>query len=139
MRGIRRFCCVSRRLSRSASSARAITSREKTLEGAVSLAFGRAPCFIIVDTDTGDFEVIDNEQIMNIPQGAGIQAAQHIINKGVDTLISGHIGPKAFRVLSEAGIRMFVGASGTVKNTLEDFKQNKLTEASKPDVEGHWV
>lgn len=117
----------------------AITSQGKELSSPVDLRFGRAKYFIIADTDSGDFEAADNTQNLNAPQGAGIQSAQNIVNKGVEAVISGHCGPNAFRTLSAAGIKIVVGAEGTVAEALEKFKTGELKELEGADVEGHWV
>ena len=117
----------------------AITSQGKELSSPVDLRFGRAKYFIIADTDSGDFEAADNTQNLNAPQGAGIQSAQNIVNKGVEAVISGHCGPNAFRTLSAGGIKIVVGAEGTVAEALEKFKAGELKELEGADVEGHWV
>ena len=116
----------------------AVSSRGKDIDSEVDPRFGRAANFIIVDTDSLEFNAIDNAQIMNIAQGAGIQAAQAITNAGAEVLITGHCGPKAFRVLGEGGIKVVTGASGTVREAVEEYKKGNLTEADRPDVQGHW-
>ena len=116
----------------------AITSNGKDLDNSIDLRFGRAFGFIIFDTKDDSFTFIDNQQNLESAQGAGIQAAQHIVNQDAEALITGHCGPKAFKVLSTAGVKIYVGANGTVKEALEKFKNNELEEALSPDVEGHW-
>ncbi len=100
--------------------------------------FGRASCFILVDTDTGDFLVVDNTQNLNAGQGAGIQAAQSVAKLKAEAVLTGHCGPKAFRVLNEAGIKIYVGAEGTVQAAVDKLKAGEYTAAGNPDVEGHW-
>ena len=56
----------------------------------------------------------------------------------VDAVMTGHCGPKAFRVLDAAGIQIYLGAEGTVEAALNDFRAGKYQPANKPDVEGHW-
>ena len=116
----------------------AITSQGAELSGEVDPRFGRAQCFIIYDLDTDQFEVADNEQNLNAPQGAGIQAAQTVAAHDVGSVLTGHCGPKAFRVLSEAGIKVVVRASGTVREAVEAFKRGDLKPSESADVEGHW-
>ena len=86
-----------------------------------------------------DFEVVGNTQNLNLPQGAGIQAGKTITDHHVDALITGHCGPKAFKVLQSAGVKIFTGADGKVTDALEQFKKGELAAASEADVEGHWV
>ena len=117
----------------------AITSQGDTLESPVDPRFGRAPWFIIVDTESGEFEAVNNEQNLNAPQGAGIQAALHVSHAGAQALVTGHCGPNAHRTLSTAGIKVYTGAEGTVAEAVEAFKAGKFQSTSSPDVEGHWV
>jgi predicted Fe-Mo cluster-binding NifX family protein len=117
----------------------AVTSKGRTLESPMDPAFGRAKGFIVVDTDSGEFEFVGNEQNVNAAQGAGIQAAGNVANLGVECVISGHCGPKAFRTLSAAGVKVMVGGSGTVGEVLEKFKAGELSAAEEADVESHWV
>lgn len=117
----------------------AISSTGDNLDSAVDLRFGRANGFIIYDLEEEAFEFIDNEQNLSAMQGAGIQAAQLIVNQKVDALITGHCGPKAFKVLSAANTKIFVGAEGTVKKVIEKYKNNELQQALEANVEGHWM
>jgi len=117
----------------------AISSTGRDLNSNLDPRFGRAEYFIIVDPETMDFEVVENSQNFNLPQGAGIQAGMTIADNRVDALITGHCGPKAFRVLQSAGVKIMTGASGKVADVIEQFKNGELDTATGADVEGHWV
>jgi predicted Fe-Mo cluster-binding NifX family protein len=117
----------------------AITSTGSNLDSQIDLRFGRASGFIIYNVDDDSFEFVDNTQNLNAMQGAGIQAAQNVINQGVDAIVTGHCGPKAFTVLSSADVKIYTGGEGTVKETLEKFKKGELKESTSADVEGHWI
>lgn len=101
--------------------------------------FGRAPKFISYDLETESFEVVNNEQNLNAAQGAGIQSAETVARLGAEAIVTGHCGPKAFRVLQAARIRVFTTNAGTVAEALELYRAGKLTEAKSADVEGHWA
>ena len=117
----------------------AITAKGETLESEVDPRFGRAAKFIIYDTETGEFAAMDNAQNLNAAQGAGIQAAQNVINTGSKALLTGHCGPKAFRTLTAGEVTVYANIEGTVKEAIEKFKAGKLEVANSADVEGHWV
>ena len=117
----------------------AVTAQGKTLDSPMDPRFGRAQCFIVVDTDSGDFEVADNQQNLNAAQGAGIQAGKTVADSGAEVLLTGHCGPNAYRTLSAAGVKVVVGAEGSVKEALEKFKNGELKPSEGADVEGHWV
>ena len=116
-----------------------ITAEGERLDSAMDPRFGRAAKFIVYDTDRDQFQAVDNAQNLNLPQGAGIQAAETVFRLGADCLITGHCGPKAFRVLQAAGVRIFTGTQGTVAQAIEQFKAGRLHAAQAPDKEGHWT
>lgn len=101
--------------------------------------FGRAQKFIIWDTDAASFALLDNVQNFQAAQGAGIQSARNVANAGVQALITGHCGPKAFAALQAAGIAVYHCQAGTVAQALDMFNSGELTQATGADVEGHWV
>ncbi len=113
-----------------------VTATGGDLNAQVDPRFGRCQYFVFVDSDTMAFEAMPNEAIA-APGGAGIQAAQAIVNRGVDVLISGNIGPNAFQVLSTAGVKVVTGAYGTVKDAVEMYKNGKLTETGTSTVAAH--
>ena len=116
----------------------AITSQGKEINSEVDPRFGRANCFVVVDTETGDFLSVDNTQNMSAAQGAGIQAAQSVTKLQVAAVLTGHCGPKAFRVLNAAGIKVYLGVDGTVGDAVEKLKSGEYKVADNPNVEGHW-
>ena len=116
----------------------AITSLGNDLNSKVDPRFGRAKYFIIIDPGTDSFEVVDNAINLTRAQGAGIQAAQNVSGQKVEWVITGHVGPNAFNALKAAGIKIGTGVSGTVRETLEKFKQGFFEPTGGADVEGHW-
>lgn len=117
----------------------AFTTSGQELEAPLDSRFGRAARFLVYDLDTDTFKVIDNEQSLNAAQGAGIQAAETVARSGAECLVTGHCGPKAFRVLSAAGVRVFNTDAPTVAEALQRYRAGQLVEAESPDVEGHWI
>jgi len=113
-----------------------VTATAGDLNAQVDLRFGRCQYFVFVDSDTMKFEAMANEAIA-APGGAGIQAAQTIVNKGVDVLISGNVGPNAFQVLSTAGVKIATGAYGTVQEAVEMYKAGRLSETGISTVAAH--
>ena len=117
----------------------AVTSTGNELISDMDPRFGRAKYFIIVDPKTLEYEVAENKQNLNLPQGAGIQAAKTIVDQKVDVLISGNCGPKAFQVLDAAGINVVTGAKGRVIDAVTQYKNGQLQAVKEANVEGHWV
>lgn len=106
----------------------AITSLEPNLNSQIDDRFGRSKYIIILDSETNAYEIIDNSENANALQGAGIQTAQKVAEKGVTQVITGHIGPKASKVLELAKIQAITEVTGTVQEAFEAFKSGKPKE-----------
>ena len=118
----------------------AITSYGEDLSSKTDKSFGRAKWFILVNTETGAFEPHSNEQNFNAAKGAGIQAAQNVANLGAEAVLTGNVGPNAFKTLSAASIRIFIIKEDiTVEQAITEWKEGNLQEASESTIEGHWV
>jgi len=117
----------------------AITSSGKELTSEIDPRFGRAAYFIIVDPETMENEVVENTQNLNLAQGAGIQAGKTIVDNNVDVVITGNCGPKAFRVLQSANIKIITGVTGPIMDAIVKFKDGTLQATQQANVEGHWV
>lgn len=98
--------------------------------------FGRCAYFLFVDEASGSVEVVPNEARL-LGNGAGIQAAQDIVNRGAGIVITGDMGPNAYRVLAAAGVRMFVGVTGTCESALEGYRRGAMREIGAPTSPGH--
>ncbi len=118
----------------------AITAAGEGWDAPVDERFGRAKSFAIVtmDDDERQLHMTPNTQNLHAAQGAGIQAAQTVADQGVTVLLTGHVGPKAYRALAAGKIEIYSGISGNVKSALEDYLAGKLTKTTGADVEGHW-
>ena len=117
----------------------AFTTSGENLDSPLDPSFGRARGFLIYDLATQTFEITSNQQNLDAAQGAGIQSAQTIVKAGAKALITGRCGPKAFRVLDAAGVKVFNTDVLTVADALARYRLGKLTEAEAANVEGHWA
>jgi predicted Fe-Mo cluster-binding NifX family protein len=107
------------------------------LESEIDPRFGRCSFFLIVDTEKNSFEAISNESAM-ASGGAGIQAAQTVVNAGVKVVVTGNMGPNSFQTLSTAGIQVFTGANGIVKDAVEQYKKGELKKTESASVGSHF-
>lgn len=115
----------------------AVTSGGDHLEAPLSPVFGRSPAYIFVDTETMQYEAVSNPA-SGAAGGAGIQAAQFIVERNVKAVITGNVGPNAYGVLSSADIPTYLSKAGTVKQAVEAFKKGELTKVSDANVPGHF-
>ena len=117
-----------------------ITSSGQTLADPIDMHFGRAKVFILADTETGKAIAHDNAQNLQAAQGAGIQAAETVARLGAETIVTGSVGPKAYKALQAAGIRIaLLEAVCPGTEALRRFKNNELPVLDKPNGESHWV
>jgi len=130
--------CVAH-LSRTAAIRTAVTSQGEEPSSQIDPGFGRARWLVVVYTETGKSEVHDNAVNLNAVQGAGIQTRQNVANLGVDAVITGNIGPNAFRTLDAAGVRIFLAEKQTVEEAIGALRASGLKEADQANVEGHWA
>jgi len=106
-----------------------ITAQGATLDSPVEERFGRAPYFIIVESENGSFDAIQNPYADG-GGGVGPKAAQILIAHDVKALISGLVGGNAREVLAAAGIAMYTyRAGGSVKDALDQFTKKTLVRS----------
>lgn len=117
----------------------AVSVGKPELDAPVDGRFGRAPYFLLVDSETMAWEAIENQQNLGLPQGAGIQAAQNIMSHSPDVVLTGNCGPKAFKVLEAGGVKVCVGVKGPAGEAVKGYLGGQYTPTSGPNVQGHWM
>ncbi len=124
----------------SASRLAAFSVREgrMDLEVMIESRFGRAPYFLLVDMESDSpVKLITNDKAMGMGHGAGIKTASLIIEEGCNMVVSGLVGPKAFSVLSSAGITVFSGIEGSVREAIQAIKDGRVAPDNAPSSHGH--
>jgi predicted Fe-Mo cluster-binding NifX family protein len=116
----------------------AVTAKGTNLDADVDPRFGRAAYILIVDTETLEYEAVDNQENINALKGAGIQAATMVSRKGAEVLLTGFCGPNAVKTLNAAKVKVAADVSGKVKEAVEAFNQGKYPYTDTANVEGHW-
>ncbi len=108
----------------------AISASSDDLNGQVNPVFGRCPGFLIVEAEGSEIKnhfFIPNTA-MNAVHGAGTAAAQAVINQGVQAVISGNLGPNAFNIIQQAGIKFYPGFGLNIKEAIEKVVSGQLKE-----------
>ena len=113
----------------------AVTADAPSLDAVVDPRFGRCACFVVVETETMDFEGVENLNVA-LGGGAGIQSARLMSEKGVTFVLTGNCGPNAHQTLAATGIGVIIGCSGAVRDVVEQFKAGQLSAAGEPNVAG---
>ena len=116
----------------------AIPADEKNLDSQVCISFGRAPYYLYFNTDNDIADFIENTAA-NAPGGAGIQAAQSIIDNKADVLLTPRCGENAAKVIHSSGVRMYKTVQGTIKENIELYKKGSLEPLTDihPGLHGH--
>ena len=117
----------------------AIPTTGEEINSQLDLRFGRAKYILLYNTEDKTVRTIQNQVNLNAAQGAGIQTAQTIVDANADVLITGNLGPKAFRVLDAGGIKSYLSSASSAEVAINDYEQDKLELATAPNVEGHWT
>jgi len=115
----------------------AVTAQGNDLASPVDPRFGRCATFIVVDTESPDFTVVENANA-SAGGGAGIQSAQLMADLDINIVLTGNCGPNAFRTLEAAGIKVVVGVGGTVQEAVDEYTSGALTSADTPNVASHF-
>jgi predicted Fe-Mo cluster-binding NifX family protein len=113
-----------------------VTATGTDLDAATSPVFGRCPTYMVVDTETMDASAIDNPAVA-AGGGAGIQAAQFVVEQGVQAVVSGNLGPNAYDVLHAAQIPVYTFGGGTVREAVDAFQAGSLSAVSGATVASH--
>ncbi len=114
----------------------AVSSSGKNLDDSIDTRFGRCQYFIIVDSESLEFEAVENPGYQAMG-GAGNLAAQIVLDKGVEAVVTGECGPNAYMSLKAAEIKIFTGASGRVRDGIEQYQSSALEEPSGPTSPSH--
>jgi predicted Fe-Mo cluster-binding NifX family protein len=113
-----------------------VTANGAGLDAAASPVFGRCPTYVLVDTDTMQCESVENPAV-GASGGAGIQAAQFILERGAQAVVTGNVGPNAFGVFQVSGVEVYLFGGGTVREAVEAYKAGQLHPVSGANVPAH--
>jgi len=118
----------------------AISAMSEDLKQEVNPVFGRCPGFVIMEIDGR--EIKEHSFVPNAAaqsgMGAGIAAAQAVASQGVQAVVSGNIGPNAFMVLNQSGIKVYQTVGLSVEQAIKQLAEGKLQEMSAASAPGHF-
>jgi predicted Fe-Mo cluster-binding NifX family protein len=113
-----------------------VTANGNHLDAPISPVFGRCPTYLLVNTETLAFEAVDNSAI-STSSGAGIQAAQFVVERGAQAVLTGSVGPNAANALQGAHVPVYQIFEGAVRQVVEMFRQGQLNLISGATVPSH--
>jgi predicted Fe-Mo cluster-binding NifX family protein len=105
----------------------AVSAAGPGLNEKVDARFGRAACFILVDSATMEYEVVDNEVNRSAMHGAGIAAAELVAGHKAEAVLATELGPKAADALRLASIPAYAAGGMTVSEAVAAFERGELS------------
>lgn len=105
----------------------AIGLNDENVKSEIALHFGRSDYFLLYNPEKGISKITKNPY-SRIMGGAGIQAAQFLIEMDVDVLIVGQVGRNANVILESAGISVVYQSEVTGEDALQNYIKNKIME-----------
>ena len=103
----------------------AIPVDDKKIETTVCMSFGRTPYFLIYDTETKEESFLDNAAAAS-QGGAGIKAAETLLDKGVEILLTPRCGENAAAVFQTAGVALYKTSGESIRGNIDAFLKGEL-------------
>ncbi|MHB8963964.1 MAG: NifB/NifX family molybdenum-iron cluster-binding protein [Saccharofermentanales bacterium] len=103
----------------------AIPVDEKKIDADICISFGRTPYFLIYDTETKESTFLDNIAATS-QGGAGIKAAQFLVDSKVDAMLTPRCGENAAAVIQAARIRIYKTAGTSVADNISAYVAGTL-------------
>lgn len=113
-----------------------VSSSGVNVDSPISKVFGRAEYYLLVDTEDFSCESFENSAVSQ-NSGAGIQAAQFVLKRNPESVISASIGPNAYEVLTAGSVPCYTAAGGTVRETVEAFNRKELPMMGSANADSH--
>ena len=113
-----------------------VASQGEDLDAPASPVFGRCPTYVFVDSETMEFDAMPNPA-STLGSGAGVLAAQFVVQQGAEVVLAGNLGPNALDVLQAAGVSGYLSTEGTIRQMLEAFKTEQLRPVRGASVAAH--
>ena len=107
----------------------AISANGETNESILDARFGRCEYFQIHDTEKKEVQILENLGKC-ASGGAGIVAANKLIDEDVDVIITGNLGPNAFKLIDVAHVKSYKCEDISITSVLEKYNNNELEEIS---------
>lgn len=97
----------------------------QNVDTSICISFGRAPFFMFYDGETKQYRFLENTAASS-QGGAGIKAAQLLVDNGVNVLVTPRCGQNAADVLTAVGIKLFKSNGKSAEKTVEEYLSGNL-------------
>ena len=113
-----------------------VTANGTDLDAPASPVFGRCPVYVFVDTETMHFEAMGNPGLDTL-RGAGFEAAEFVVERGAQAVVTSNVGPNAFSVFQSSGVPVYLSEGGTVREAVEAYETGRLQPVEGANVPTH--
>lgn len=113
-----------------------VSAAEQSIEAPMDQRFGRAPWFVLVDTETGEWSAHANAAAES-GHGAGVEASRAVLGLGAEAIVTGDVGPNAQRTLEAGGVPVYCARGVTVREAVEALKDGTLRRLLGPSAPAH--
>jgi predicted Fe-Mo cluster-binding NifX family protein len=113
-----------------------VTANGTDLDALTSPLFGRCPAYVFVDPEAMHLEAVENPATSTL-RGAGFQAAEFVVERGAQAVVTGNVGPNAFKVLQALGVPVYLSGGGTVREAIDAYKIGRLRPMEEANVPTH--
>jgi predicted Fe-Mo cluster-binding NifX family protein len=113
-----------------------VTANGTDLDAPVGQVFGRCPAYVFVDPDTMRFGAMGNPEIDAL-RGVGFETAEWVIERGAQAVVTGNVGPNAFRVLQASSVPVYLYGGRTVREAIEAYRTGRLQPVEEANVPTH--
>jgi predicted Fe-Mo cluster-binding NifX family protein len=113
-----------------------VSATDGSIDAPMDQRFGRAPWFVLVDSETGEWSAHANAAVES-GHGAGIEASRAVAGLGAKAIITGDVGPNAHRTLEAAGIPVYSARGATVRDAVTALGEGSLPQLLGPSTAGH--
>ena len=108
----------------------AIPAEEKSLDSVISINFGRSPYYCIYDTEKEQSTFVENKAVER-SGGAGVEAAQDLVDRKIDALVTFRLGDHAAKVLTTAKIKVLKAVNLSIADNIAKVLDHSLEELNE--------
>lgn len=114
----------------------AVSSTGKEVSSLLDPRFGRCAFYALYDTGDRKWNFLPNPASLE-GSGAGIKAAQFLIEQKVDVLLTGDVGPNASRILNSAGVKICSLPEVSLEEAIKQYEQGRYKIVTGATVGSH--
>lgn len=114
----------------------ALSASGSEKEFVLDTRLGRCPTYAFYNDEKDIWSFMPNPGAVQ-DSGAGIKAAQFLIEQNTDVLLTGEMGPKAARILNSTKIKVYSLSEVPLKEAIKLYQEGRCKIISEATVNSH--